>query len=93
MSMTDDTCRATALLISSVLLRTCLIGFVLLGFSSIIILTFTDRIYAFHSGLIDIPRPQYNALLFDWLGQMKLLLMVFFLLPGIAIRWSLKAVK
>ncbi len=90
MNSIDEKTRSTARLISSVLFRTCLLGFVLLGISSIPILGFTDQMYAIQSSVVDIPRAEYNAILFGWLGEMKLLLIVFFLLPAIAIRWALK---
>ena len=86
----DDKTRAEAMLISSVLFRAFLLGFGLLILSCIPILFLTDQIYAIHSSMMDISRPEYNALLFTWLGDMKMLLLVFFLLPAIAIRWALK---
>ena len=48
--------------------------------------------YAVRSSMIDIPRPDYNALLFALLGDIRMLLLVFFLLPAIAIRWALRSV-
>ena len=89
----DDKTRSTAMLMSSVLLRTFLLGFGLLFLSCIPVLFLTDQIYAVHSSMLDIPRPEYNALLFSWLGNMKLLLLIVFLLPAIAIRWALKKAK
>ena len=86
----DDKTRSVAMLISSVLLRACLLGFGLLILTGIPILFLTDQVYAVHSSIIDIPRPEYNTLLFSWLAYMKLLLLIFFLLPAIAIRWALK---
>lgn len=82
--------RSAALLISSVLFRAFFLGVGLLILSCLPILFLTDQVYAVHSNMIDIPRPEYNALLFSWLGNLKLLLIVFFLLPAIAIRWALK---
>jgi hypothetical protein len=46
-----------------------------------------------HSTLIDIPRPEYNALLFSYLANMKVLLLTIFLSPAIAIRWALKGTQ
>ena len=90
MTAIDDKTRATAMLISSVLFRATLIGFALLLITCIPILFMTDQIYTIHSSMIDIPRDQYNALLFNWLGNMKMLVIVLFLLPAISIRWALK---
>ena len=89
MNAIDDKTQSAAMLISSVLFRACLLGFGLLIIASIPILLLTDQIYAVHSSIIDIPRPEYNALLFGWLGYMKMLVIVLFLLPAIAIRWAL----
>ena len=89
----DNKTRAMGLLISSVLFRTCLLGFGLLILSCIPVFFFTDWCYAVHSWMLDIPRPEYNALLFSWLGNTKQLLLVFFLLPAVAIRWTLKQVS
>ena len=90
MTAIDDKTRATAMFISSVLFRATLVGFVLLLITCIPILFLTDQAYAIHSSMIDIPRDQYNALLFSWLGDMKMLIIVVLLLPAIGIRWALK---
>ena len=90
MTAIDDKTRATAMFISSVLFRATLLGFGLLLITCIPILFLTDQMYAIHSSMMDIPRDQYNALLFSWLGNMKILVIVLFLLPAIAIRWALK---
>lgn len=86
----DDRTRATAMLISSVLFRAALIGFVLLLITCIPLLLLTDQIHEIHNSMIEIPREEYNALIFSWLGNMKILVIVLFLLPAIAIRWTLK---
>ena len=86
----EDKTRSAAMLVSSVLFRTFFLGWGLLFLSCIPVLLMTDQIYALHNSIIEIPRPEYNALLFGWLGSMKLLLLIFFLLPAIAIRWALK---
>ena len=91
MNAIDENTRATAMFVSNVLFRACAIGFVLLGISSIGMLSMTDQMYAVHSSMIDIPPLSYNTMLFDWIANMKILLLVFFLLPAVAIRWTLKA--
>jgi hypothetical protein len=90
MTAIDDKTRSTAMLISSVLFRATLTGFGLLIISCIPILFLTDQLHAIHNSMIGIPRDQYNALLFNWLGNMKMLVIVLFLLPAISIRWALK---
>ncbi len=90
MTAIDDKTRATAMFISSVLFRATLVGFVLLLITCIPVLFMTDQIYTIHSSMIDLPRDQYNALLFSWLGDMKMLIIVVLLLPAIGIRWALK---
>ena len=89
MTAIDDKTRYAAMFVSSVLFRACLLGFGLLIIVGIPILFLTDQVYAVHSSIIDIPRPEYNALLFSWLGYLKMLVIVLFLLPAIAIRWAL----
>ena len=90
MTTIDDKTHATAMLISSVLFRAALIGFVLLLITCIPLLLLTDQIHEIHNSMIEIPRDQYNALLFTWLGNMKILIIVLLLLPAIGIRWALK---
>ena len=90
MTAIDDKTRATAMLISSVLFRATLIGFALLIITCIPILFLTDQMYAIHSSMIDIPRHEYNVLMFTWLGNMKVLVIVVLLLPAIGIRWAMK---
>ena len=90
MTAIDETTQGTAMFISSELFRATLIGFVLLIITCIPILFLTDQMYAIHSSMIEIPRDQYNALLFTWLGNMKMLIIVLLLLPAIGIRWALK---
>jgi hypothetical protein len=90
MTAIDDKTRATAMLISSVLFRATLIGFGLLIIMCIPILFLTDQMHAIHNSMIKIPDKEYNVLLFNWLGNMKMLIIVLLLLPAIAIRWALK---
>ena len=78
------------MLVSSVLFRAFFLGWGLLILSSIPMLFMTDELYTLHSSMIDIPRPEYGLLLFSWLGYMKLIVLLLFLVPAIAIRWALK---
>ena len=90
MTTIDDKTRSVAVFVSSVLFRACLLGFGVLLLASIPTLLMTDQLHAIHNSIMAIPRPEYNVLLFSWLGYMKLALIVFFLLPAIAIRWALR---
>ncbi len=90
MTAIDDKTRATALFISDVLFRACLLGFGLLLLTSLAVLALNYEIYALYNSVMEIPRAQYNTLLLAWLGDMKMLLFVFFLLPACAIRWVLR---
>jgi hypothetical protein len=90
MAAIDDKTRATALFVSSALFRATLAGFVLLLLFALPVLFMTDQMYAIHSCLMDIPRAGYDELLFAFMGDMKLLILVVLLLPAIGIRWALK---
>jgi hypothetical protein len=90
MNTIDEKTRSVAMLISNVLFRAALLGFGLVALTSIPVLLMTDQIYALHNSIIAIARPDYNVLMFGWLGTMKLAVLVLFLTPAIAIRWSLK---
>lgn len=90
MSTIDKKTRSVAMLVSSVMFRAFVLGAALLFVSCVPILLLTDQIYGIHNSMIEIPRSEYNALIFNWLGNLKLLLIVFFLLPAIAIRWRLR---
>jgi hypothetical protein len=86
----DDKTRSVAMLLSRVLFRAFFVGMGLLVVATIPILFLTDQIYAVHRTMLDIPRPEYNALLFGGLGLAKSLLFILFLSPAIGIRWALK---
>ena len=90
MTTIDDKTRATAILISSVLFRATLIGFVLLILFAIPVLFLTEQMYAVHNSMIEIEPAEHGVLMFTWLGNMKMLVIVLLLLPAIGIRWALK---
>lgn len=87
----DEKTHATAILISNILFRAALIGMALLLLACIPLFLLTDQAYAFHNSFVEMPREQYNSLVFQWLGNLKILVIVLFLVPAIAIRWSLRA--
>tara|TARA_B100001013_G_scaffold339518_2_gene261645 strand:- start:57 stop:338 length:282 start_codon:yes stop_codon:yes gene_type:complete len=93
MTTIDDKTRATAMLISSVLFRAALVGFVLLLITCIPILFLTDQMHAIHSSMIEMEPAEHRVLMFTWLGNMKILLIVLLLLPAIGIRWALKKAR
>ena len=86
----EDKTRSAAMLMSSVLFRAFILGTGVMILSCIPVLFMTDEIYAVHSTMMDIPRTEYNTILFTYLADMKLMLLTFFLLPAIAIRWALR---
>ena len=93
MTEIDDKTRATTLFLSTVLFRAFWVGAGLLAVMSFLTLALLDPMYEVHSYLIEIPQPEYNVLIFDFLGDMKVLILVLFLVPACAIRWTLKASK
>ena len=86
----DDKTRASAMLISSVLFRAALVGFVLLILFAIPVLFLTDQMYAIHNSMIEMEPAEHSVLMLTWLGDMKMLVIVLLLLPAIGIRWALK---
>ena len=93
MTAIDDKTRGTALFLSTVLFRAFWVGAGALAVMSFATLAFLGPMYEVHSYLIEIPQPEYNALIFDFLGDMKVLVLVLFLVPACAIRWTLSASK
>jgi len=90
MAAIDDRTRATAMLISSALFRACLVGFGVLILTCFPMLVLDDQVYFIHSSMIDIPREEYNALIFTAIADLKILIIVVLLLPAIGIHWTLK---
>ena len=86
----DDKTRSVAMLISSVLFRSFVIGLGLLIFAAIAFAALTDEIFSLHRNFLDIPRLEFDSILLRLLLHMRLLLFVFFLIPAIAIRWALR---
>ena len=91
MTAIDEKTRATAMLISGALFRATVVGFGLLIVTCIPVTFLTDWLHKFHDRMIEIPRAEYNVLLFTWLGNMEMLVIVLFLLPAIGIRWAVNA--
>jgi len=62
-----------------------IINFILLIFSSISILVFLDEFYKIHSNFFTLSIETYNALLFAYMALWKVLNIVFFGVPYIAL--------
>lgn len=76
-------------MIVGVLYRSAAIGFALMILSAVPVLLLTDQVYAIHNWLIAIERPAYNLMMFRLLGEMKILVLVFFLIPAMGLHWTL----
>ena len=93
MTAIDDRTRATALFVSDVLFRATAVGFGLLLVSSLFAIAMLDTIYGIHNSLFEVSRSDYNGLIFSFLANMKVLVLVFLLSPACAIRWALRGGK
>lgn len=89
MDYADKQKQATGWLVVGVLYRSAAIGFAVMTLSAVPVLLLTDQIYAIHNWLIAIERPAYNLMMFRLLGEMKILVLVFFLIPAIGLHWTL----
>ncbi len=75
-------------LITKALYRASLAGFLLM-IVSLPLLFMTDQIYALHNSIISLERPTYNALIFGFFAALKILILVFLLLPAIGLHWTI----
>lgn len=62
------------------------INIVLLSFSAVMILLFKDQVAAIHRRWFSIERAELETLYFNWLGNYKLINVVFFLVPYFALK-------
>lgn len=76
--------------IKNILLKSVVIGFGILVYSSIMTIFFADFAYAIHQMMFDISRSQFNAITYAFIGLFKIVWIVFFVIPYIAILWSEK---
>ena len=74
-------------LVVKALYRSSGIGFVLLlGFLPFLFMT--EQIYAYHNSIVPMERLTYNALMFRIVAEMKILIIVFLLLPAVGLHWT-----
>ncbi len=81
---------ATSWLIVEFLYRSTVFGFALVLACSLPLLLTTDTVYQIHNWFIAIERPTYNAMMFEFLGNLKIFIIVFFFIPAIGLHWTLK---
>ena len=75
-------------LIVKALYRASGIGFaLLLGFLPFLFIT--DQTYAYHNSIVPMERLTYNALMFRIFAEMKIVIIVFLLLPAVGLHWTL----
>jgi len=75
-------------LIVKALYRASGIGFVLLV-AFLPFLFITDQTYTYHNSIVPMDRLTYNALMFLIFAEMKILIIVFLLLPAVGLHWTL----
>ena len=64
------------------------IGFaLLLGFLPFLFIT--DQTYAYHNSIVPMERLTYKPLMFRILAEMKVLIIVFLILPAVGLHWTL----
>jgi hypothetical protein len=90
MTSIDEKTRSTALLISSVLFRSFFLGIGIVIIAAIAFIACLDQAFAVYSEFLDSPRLNFELMIVGGLIQMRILLLTFFLIPAIAIRWALK---
>ena len=63
-----------------------IINVVLLIFSTIMIMTASDFIYSAHGHFFHLPREAFDVILYSFLGLFKIVILVFNLVPYVALR-------
>ena len=87
--MTDST-RDTLDMISKVLLRCWILGFVLLFISLGAILLMSETIHNLHGSLFRLSSHEFDVIFYCWMGLLKLVMMTFFFIPWLATKLVLK---
>ncbi len=77
--------------LGDVLFRGFLVGFAFLLLCFLAFVFFHEPIYTLHSAIFDITREAHTALIYEWIGNMKLLIISLFLIPWIAVRLTTNA--
>ena len=86
----NENTRATVELVGDILFRGLVVGFVFLMIVGLPVLFLDEPIYSIHSLFMDVSKADHVLMMVTWLGNVKALLFVFFLIPWLAIRWTLK---
>ena len=89
MDVRDDL-RSTLDVISAILLRGFVIGFALLLISFVFYLLGKDLAFRVHGALCDMTQKELDLMFYCFMGFLKLFVFVFFLIPYLAIRWTLR---
>jgi hypothetical protein len=87
----DPNTRNTLELVASIMIRAFALCVVFLSLVFVVILVCGDLIYPLHNSLFQITRLEFNVEIYSWLGSFKLAAFVLFLIPYLAIRWTLKS--
>lgn len=64
----------------------------MLIFSTLILVVAQDLIYSFHGMMFDIPREGFNVIVYAFIGLYKVLIIVFSLVPYVALKIMAKNV-
>ena len=86
----NENTRATVELVGDILFRGFVVGYLFLMIVGLPVLFWDDGIYSIHSLFMDVPKVDHTVMMVTWLGNVKALIFVFFLIPWLAIRWTLK---
>lgn len=84
-----DQDRERGWLLVGTLYRSAVIGFAFMILSAVPVLFFTDEVYAIHNSFMSMERNAYNLMMFRLLGEMKILVLIFFLVPAMGLHWTL----
>ena len=76
--------------LAKVLLRCWIFGFALLLFAFVMILVAGGIIDGIHGRMFGLSPHELDVIFYCWLGALKLLVLVLFFMPWLAIRWVLR---
>ena len=76
--------------VKDILLKCIIIGFGVLIYTMVMILFFGDFAFSIHHMMFDITREQFNVMIYAFMGVFKVLWLMMFVMPYLAIIWSEK---
>ena len=76
--------------VKDILLKCIIIGFGVLIYTMVMIFFFGDFAFSIHHMMFDITREQFNVMIYAFMGVFKVLWLVIFVMPYLAIIWSEK---